>query len=100
MVKLEENQKFRVKLKKITTKDLSVKGIELRGPNWLKSGVKLKKIKSLMVNWRSICINPRPKIKMKKVLEFEADIEVRQGQNCIKLKIHGQLGVQCKEIKS
>jgi hypothetical protein len=53
-----------------------------------------------MVNWRSICINPRPKIKMKKVLEFEADIEVRQGQNCIKLKIYGQLGVQCKEIKS
>jgi len=39
-------------------------------------------------------------IKMKKVLEFEADIEVRQGQNCIKLKIYGQLGVQCKEIKS
>ena len=37
---------------------------------------------------------------MKKVLKFKASIEVRQGQNYIKLKIQGQLGVQLKEIKS
>jgi len=36
---------------------------------------------------------------MKKALKFEADIEVWQGQNFIKLEIYGQLGVQLKEIK-
>jgi hypothetical protein len=40
-----------------------------------------------MVNWGSICINLRPRTKIKKVLKFEADIEVQQGQNCIKLEV-------------
>ena len=38
--------------------------------------------------------------KMKQVMKFEADIEVRQGQNYLKLEVQGQLGVQFKEIKS
>jgi len=37
---------------------------------------------------------------MKEALKFGADIKVRQGQNCIKLKVLGQLGVKLKEIKS
>jgi len=37
---------------------------------------------------------------MKKALKFRADIEVWQRQNCIKLKVLGQLGVHLKEIKS
>ena len=32
------------------------------------------------------------------MLKFGVDIEVRQGQNCIKLKVRGQLGVQLKEL--
>jgi limonene-1,2-epoxide hydrolase len=35
----------------------------------------------------------------KKVLKFRVDIEVWQGQNNIKLKVYGQLGIQLKEIK-
>jgi hypothetical protein len=30
---------------------------------------------------------------MKKVLKFRVGIEVQQGQNCIKLKVRGQLGM-------
>jgi hypothetical protein len=37
---------------------------------------------------------------MKKMLKFGADVEVFQGQNCIKLKVQGQLRMQLKEIKS
>jgi hypothetical protein len=37
------------------------------------------KIKSLIVNWGSFCINPKPKITMKKALKFEVDIEVQRG---------------------
>jgi len=37
---------------------------------------------------------------MKKTLKFRVDVEVWQGQNCIKLKVLGQLWVQLKEIKS
>jgi hypothetical protein len=37
---------------------------------------------------------------MKKTLKFGVDVEVFQGQNCIKLKVQGQLGMQLKEIKS
>jgi hypothetical protein len=37
---------------------------------------------------------------MKKALKFKADIEIWQRQNCIKLKVLGQLGVHLKEIKS
>jgi hypothetical protein len=37
---------------------------------------------------------------MKKALKFRVDIEVWQRQNCIKLKVSGQLGVHLKEIKS
>jgi hypothetical protein len=33
------------------------------------------------------------------VLKFRVDIEVWQGQNNIKLKVYGQLGIQLKEIK-
>ena len=29
----------------------------------------------------------------KKAIEFEADTEVRQGQNCIKLEVYSQSGV-------
>jgi hypothetical protein len=47
------------------------KGAELWGLNWLKSNVKLKRIESLMVNWESICINPRPKTKIKKGAEIQ-----------------------------
>jgi len=36
----------------------------------VQSGVKLKKIKSLMVNWRLICINQKPRIKRKKIINF------------------------------
>jgi len=36
---------------------------------------------------------------MKKTLKFKARIEVQQGQNCIKLKIWGQLEMKLKEIK-
>jgi hypothetical protein len=73
-----------VKLKKFAANNHFVKGIELRGLNWLKSGVKLKKIKILMVNW-GLNINPRPRTNVKK--------ELRQEQNCIKLEVYGQLGV-------
>lgn len=48
MVKLEEIKSLgsiRGQIKKITAKDLSVKDVELRGSNWLKSGMKLKKNK-------------------------------------------------------
>jgi hypothetical protein len=38
------------KLKKFTANDHFAKDVKLWGPNWLKSGVKLKRIKSLMVN--------------------------------------------------
>jgi hypothetical protein len=37
---------------------------------------------------------------MKKALNSGADNEVQQRQNCIKLKVYGQLKVQLKEIKS
>ena len=37
---------------------------------------------------------------MKKALKARADNEVQQRQNCIKLKVYGQLNVQLKEIKS
>jgi hypothetical protein len=30
---------------------------------------------------------------MKKTLKFGVDVEVFQGQNCIKLKVQGQLGI-------
>jgi hypothetical protein len=36
-----------------------------------KPGVKLKKIQSLMVNWGSNCINPRPRTKMQKAPKSE-----------------------------
>jgi hypothetical protein len=36
---------------------------------------------------------------MKKSLKFGVDIEVQQGQNCIKLKVYGQIGMQMKQIK-
>jgi hypothetical protein len=36
---------------------------------------------------------------MKKSLKFGVDIEVRQGQNCIKLEVYGQTRMQMKEIK-
>jgi hypothetical protein len=62
--------------------------------------VKLKRIENLIVNWGSICINPGQKTKMKKALKARADNEVQQRQNCIKLKVYGQLNVQLKEIKS
>jgi hypothetical protein len=38
------------KLKKFEANDHFGKGIKLYGPNWLKSKVKLKRIKILMVN--------------------------------------------------
>jgi hypothetical protein len=47
-----------------------------------------------MVNWGSICINSKPMTKMKKALKFRADVEVQQGQNCIKPKVWGELGMQ------
>jgi hypothetical protein len=34
------------------------------------------------------------------MLKFRADIEIQQGQNCIKSKVWSQLGVKLKEIKS
>jgi hypothetical protein len=46
---------------------------------WLKTRVKLKQIKSLMVNGGSICINSKLKTKMKKTLKFRVDIGVRRG---------------------
>ena len=62
--------------------------------------MKLKRIESLIVNWGSICINSGQMTKMKKALKSGADNEVQQRQNCIKLKVYGQLKVQLKEIKS
>jgi len=37
---------------------------------------------------------------MKRALKFKADVKVWQGQNCMKLKVRSQLGIQLKEIKS
>ena len=48
--KLKVWSQFKAKLNKFIAIDHFAKGIELQGLNWLKSGVKLKKIKSLMVN--------------------------------------------------
>jgi hypothetical protein len=62
----------------------------------LKTGVKLKKIKSLIVNLHKFKIKGHNE----KTLKFGVDVEVFQGQNCIKLKVQGQLGMQLKEIKS
>jgi len=39
-----------VKLKKFAAKNLFEKSVEVWGQNWMKSGVKLKRIESLMVN--------------------------------------------------
>jgi hypothetical protein len=53
-VKSQKKLKFwgqlRVKLKKFTVKDHFAKDAEIWQPNQLKSRVKLKKIKSLMIN--------------------------------------------------
>ena len=62
--------------------------------------MKFKRFESLMVNWGSICINSKPSIKILKALKFKADVRVLQGENCIKLKVSSQLGVQLKGIKS
>jgi limonene-1,2-epoxide hydrolase len=62
----------------------------------MKSGVKLKRIESLMVNLHE----SKTKDQNKKTLKSRLDIEVWHGQNCIKLKVYGQLGVQLKDIKS
>lgn len=56
-------------------------------------------IKSLMVNERPKCINPRPMTKKKKESNSKVKIEVFQGLNCIKSKIQGQLGVQLTYIE-
>jgi hypothetical protein len=54
--KIARKSKFwgslRAKLKKFTTNDHFVNDIELWQPNWLKSGMKLKRTESLMLNWR------------------------------------------------
>jgi hypothetical protein len=36
---------------------------------------------------------------MKKALKYRVNIKIRQGQNCIKLEVYDQVGVQLKEIK-
>jgi hypothetical protein len=56
--------------------------------------VELKKIKSLMINSGSNCINLRPRTKLKKALKLGADFEIQQEQNCIKSEVWSQLGVQ------
>jgi hypothetical protein len=52
--KIRRKSKFwgqlKAKLKQFAAKDHFGKGVKLWGPNWLKSGVKLKKFKSLMAN--------------------------------------------------
>jgi hypothetical protein len=54
MGKIQRKSKFwgqlKAKLKQFAAKDHFGKGVKLRRPNWLKSGVKLKKFKSLMAN--------------------------------------------------
>jgi len=66
--KIARKSKFlgqlRAKLKKFIGNDHFVKDVELWGPNCLKSGVKLKRIKSLMAKWMSNHINPRLRIKI------------------------------------
>jgi len=82
-----------VKLKKFAAKDKFKKGDKLWGPNWLKSEVKLKKIESLMVNRGSNYINLRSMTKLKNMLQLEADFEIQQRQNCIKLEVWRKLKV-------
>ena len=75
--KLKFLGQLRAKLKKFIAKDHFVKDAKLWGFNWLSLGVKLNKIKSLMVNWESNCINLGPRINVKKTIKFRNDIEVQ-----------------------
>jgi len=97
--KLEVYDQSGAKLKKFTAKKLFERGVELWGLNWSKSGVKLKRFESLIVNWKSIYINPKPRTTMKMMLKFGADVEIWLEKNCIKSKVWDQLGVQLKESK-
>ena len=75
-----------VKLKRFAANDEFTKGDELWGPNWLKSGVKLKEIESLMVNRGSNCINPRSMTKLKNALQLEADLKFSRGKIALNQK--------------
>ena len=61
---------LRAKLEKFTVKVYFAKDAELWGPIWLKSGVKLKKIKSLIVSVGS-------NFKYKTKDQIEKDVEIK-----------------------
>jgi hypothetical protein len=61
-------------LKKFTVKDHFEKWSKLRGCNSVEDKCE---IESLMVNWGSICINPKLRTKIKKTLKFKVGIEVQ-----------------------
>jgi len=88
MGKIERKSRFwghlRAKLEKFIVKVYFAKDAELWGPIWLKSGVKLTRIESLIVSLGLNFINTRLRTKLKKALELESDFEIQQGQNCIK----------------
>jgi hypothetical protein len=67
-------------LKKFTIKDLFKKGAKLRGLILIEDKGEIKKIKSLMANRGSICINQRQRITMKKTLKFKVILKFKEGK--------------------
>ena len=77
--KIKVLDQLEVKLKKFTVNDLFRKDTKVQRLNSIEDMGEIEEIKCLMVNWGSICINPKSCTTMKKALKFRVDIEVWQG---------------------